>query len=191
LPNNAQDRDWEKELPDLMARYQQAEPDAVSELIRLLSPPLVRYFAVARISPGEVEDLFQECWMRIHSSRHTYRPPAPVLPWVFAIARHTHLDGYRRRMRRQSREVLVADPPEVQAQPQRKTMDDDARFARLLESLPASQREILMMLKVSGMSLEEVARATFSTVGSIKQKVHRAYAKLRLVLKSDGGTDGH
>ena len=29
------------------------------------------------------------------------------------------------------------------------------------------------------MSLEEVARATSCTVGSVKQKVHRAYRKLR------------
>jgi RNA polymerase sigma-70 factor (ECF subfamily) len=35
------------------------------------------------------------------------------------------------------------------------------------------------MLKVAGMSLEEVARATSSSVGSVKQKVHRAYEKLR------------
>lgn len=35
------------------------------------------------------------------------------------------------------------------------------------------------MLKVEGLSLEEVARATSSTVGSVKQKAHRAYKKLR------------
>ncbi len=38
------------------------------------------------------------------------------------------------------------------------------------------------MLKVTGMSLEEVARATGSTVGAIKQKAHRAYATLRQIL---------
>ena len=43
------------------------------------------------------------------------------------------------------------------------------------------------MLKVSGMSLEEVARATASSVGSVKLKAHRAYEKLRSVLK--GGED--
>ena len=41
------------------------------------------------------------------------------------------------------------------------------------------------MLKVSGMSLEEVARATSSTVGAIKQKAHRAYAKLRELLAKE------
>ena len=35
------------------------------------------------------------------------------------------------------------------------------------------------MLKVSGMTLEEVARATGGTVGAVKQKAHRAYEKLR------------
>jgi RNA polymerase sigma-70 factor (ECF subfamily) len=38
---------------------------------------------------------------------------------------------------------------------------------------------VIEMLKIAGMSLEEVARATSSTVGSVKQKAHRAYAKLR------------
>ena len=49
----------------------------------------------------------------------------------------------------------------------------------LLAPLPANQREVIEMLKVAGMSLEEVARATSSTVGSVKQRVHRAYKRLR------------
>jgi RNA polymerase sigma-70 factor (ECF subfamily) len=40
------------------------------------------------------------------------------------------------------------------------------------------------MLKVAGMSLEEVARATSSTVGSVKQKAHRAYKKLRETMRT-------
>jgi RNA polymerase sigma-70 factor (ECF subfamily) len=41
------------------------------------------------------------------------------------------------------------------------------------------------MLKISGLSLEEVARATGSSVGSVKQKAHRAYQKLRELLNLD------
>jgi len=181
------ERVGEGDLPQLMARYQNGDPDAVDELIRRLSPGLLRYLAPSWLPSSDVEDLFQECWMRIHRSRHTYRPSEPVLPWVFAIARHTRLDGYRRRRRREAREVLVANPPESasrvpgpKATPPAVERDE---FFRLLDSLPESQREVLLMLKVSGMSLEEVARATSSTVGAIKQKAHRAYEKLRLKLK--------
>jgi DNA-directed RNA polymerase specialized sigma24 family protein len=35
------------------------------------------------------------------------------------------------------------------------------------------------MLKVNELSLEEVARATSSTVGAVKQTAHRAYERLR------------
>ena len=52
----------------------------------------------------------------------------------------------------------------------------------VLQELPESQREVVVMLKVSGMSLEEVARATASSVGAVKQKAHRAYEKLRALL---------
>lgn len=38
------------------------------------------------------------------------------------------------------------------------------------------------MMKVEGHSLEEVAAATGTSVGSVKQRVHRAYEKLRKVL---------
>ncbi len=53
----------------------------------------------------------------------------------------------------------------------------------MLATLPESQREVIVMLKVSGLSLEEVARATGSSVGSVKQKAHRGYEKLRAILK--------
>jgi RNA polymerase sigma-70 factor (ECF subfamily) len=54
----------------------------------------------------------------------------------------------------------------------------------LLAPLSATERETVVMLKVTGMSLEEVARATSSTVGSVKQKAHRAYKKLRNILST-------
>jgi RNA polymerase sigma-70 factor (ECF subfamily) len=172
----------EGELPRLMVGYQKGDVDAVDELVRRLSPGLLRFLSASHLSRSDAEDLLQECWMRIHHSRHTYRPTEPVLPWVFAIARHTRLDGYRRRRRRESREVLVANPPENIAQiaPARAVEKD--QLLPLLEVLPESQREVILMLKFSGMSLEEVARSTSSTVGAIKQKAHRAYEKLRLTL---------
>lgn len=57
-------------------------------------------------------------------------------------------------------------------------------FDALIAALPESQREVITMLKVEGLSLEEVARATSSTVGAVKQKVHRAYERLRESLQA-------
>lgn len=178
-------RAWENQLQELMVRYQKGDPAAVEELVQRLSGTLRHFLGASRLSKSDTEDLFQDCWIRIHRSRHTYRPSEPVLPWIFAIARHTRLDGYRRRRRRESREILVANPPETFSLTQQAPAAGREEFDRLLEALPESQREVILMLKVSGMSLEEVARATSSTVGAIKQKAHRAYEKLRLILEKE------
>jgi RNA polymerase sigma-70 factor, ECF subfamily len=167
-----------------MVRYQHADADAIAQLIAELSPRLLRYFAIGRMTRHAAEDLLQDCWMRIHRSRHTYRSPQPVLPWVFAIARHTRLDGYRRARKREAREITVATLPDTASPPA--DSDSSDGFLQLLTSLPDSQRDVIVMLKVSGMSLADVARATGSTVGAVKQKAHRAYARLRTVLTTEG-----
>jgi RNA polymerase sigma-70 factor (ECF subfamily) len=168
-----------------MARYQRADGLALDELVRRISPALLRYFSASRWSRDAAEDLLQDCWMKIHGSRHTYRATEPVMPWVYAIARHTRLDAYRKRKRLESREVLVARVPEPPVEPE--TAREVEGLDEAIRALPESQREVLVMLKVVGMSLEEVAKATSSTVGSVKQKAHRAYETLRRALKPEGG----
>jgi RNA polymerase sigma-70 factor (ECF subfamily) len=171
-----------RQLRDLMTRYQCADPDALDELVRRISPPLLRYFSGSRAGRNDAEDLLQDCWIRIHRSRHTYRVSEPLMPWIYAIARHTRLDAYRKQRRLESREVLVANVPEGRhpMAPEAPSEQDD--FDGLIASLPEAQREVIVMLKVSGMSLEEVAKATSSTIGAVKQKAHRAYETLRRAL---------
>ena len=149
-------------------------------LVGELSAPLLRFLSGPQISRADVEDLLQECWMRIHRSRHTYRGSEPLLPWIYAIARHTRLDGYRRRQRRGAREVLTGEVPERAQHLFGRAQATD--LLSLLEQLPDSQREVVTLLKVSGLSLEDVARATGCSVGAVKQKAHRAYARLRELL---------
>jgi RNA polymerase sigma-70 factor (ECF subfamily) len=175
-------------LPDdpleaLMTGYQQGDGARTRALIERLSPPLYRFFLAQVRSRRHADDLLQETWLRIHQARHTYRPGQPLLPWVYAIARHIRIDHYRRSLRSEAREVQVETLPEPPASGRPAPGPD---VAAILGGLPESQREVLVMLKVSGMTLEEVARATSSSVGSVKQKAHRAYMKLRGVLKGDG-----
>lgn len=163
-----------------MVRYQQGDPAAVTELVEMLSPQLHRFFTGQFVSRRFADDLLQETWLRIHQARHTYRPGDSVLPWIYAIARHTRVDHYRRTRRVEDREQQVEALPEMAAAgpPESHGIDFDA----LVRELPESQREVVIMLKVSDMSIEEVARATSSSVGSVKQKAHRAYEKLRGLL---------
>lgn len=173
------------DLSDLMVRYQQADSAAAAELIEQVSPQLHRFFLARDVSRRYADDLLQETWLRIHQARHTYRPGEPVLPWLYGIARHVRVDSYRKARRvevhEQQVEALPEPGPPGPAEPSRMP-----ELETILAALPDSQREVILMLKIAGMSLEEVARATRSSVGSVKQKAHRAYLKLRESLGSLG-----
>jgi RNA polymerase sigma-70 factor (ECF subfamily) len=164
-----------------MAAYQQGDHDAATTLIERVSPMLHRFFLAQVASWRYADDLVQDTWLRIHSARHTYRPGEPVLPWIYAIARHVKVDSYRKVHRTEIREQQVDVLPEVAA-PVAAPAQQGPDLESLLRVLPESQREVIVMLKVSEMTLEQVAQATSSSVGSVKQKAHRAYEKLREAL---------
>jgi RNA polymerase sigma-70 factor (ECF subfamily) len=169
------------DLDRWMERYQQADMEAAVALIRALSPSLLRYFCTQTGSREKADDLLQETWLRIHRVRLTYRPGEPVMPWVYAIARRVRIDGYRRTRRIARHEVLMDKLPEGPLETEQRGAP--LAFDALVSALPESQREVITMLKAGGLSLEEVARATSSTVGAVKQKAHRAYGRLRQLLR--------
>jgi RNA polymerase sigma-70 factor (ECF subfamily) len=166
------------DLDRWMERYQQADPEAPAALVAALSPALLRFFRSQVANREQADDLLQDTWLRIHRVRHTYRPGEPVLPWIYAIARRVRVDGYRKTRRINMHETTMAVLPERPAQSEQPRNAIPA-FETLVAALPEAQREVITMLKVGGLSLEEVARATSSTVGAVKQKAHRAYERLR------------
>ncbi len=167
------------QLQELMLSYQNADRDAANQLVEQLSPMLLRFFAGPLYTRAFAEDMLQDCWLRLHRARHSYRPGTPVLPWIFAIARHTRIDAYRRRRRIETRESALDQVSNSDGRASTPAVTPEIDLWRFVRRLPASQQEVILMLKVSGMSLEEVARATGGTVGAVKQKAHRAYVKLR------------
>ena len=182
LQKSASPRQAPVDLDRLMERYQQADPEAPHVLVVALSPALLRFFRSQVASRQQADDLLQETWMRIHRVRHTYRPGEPVLPWVYAIARRVRIDGYRRTRRIAMHEIAMEVLPERPVEVEHR--DALPAFDELVAALPDSQREVVTMLKVGGLSLEEVARATSSTVGAVKQMAHRAYRRLRELLET-------
>ncbi len=166
-----------------MCRYQAGDAVAANELVDELYPILRRFFWAIAGATTPIDDLLQECWLRIHRARHSYRHGEPVLPWVFAIARHSRVDQFRKMQRTSGRESSIDGVSEL------KLLDDPQqqwdgsltaqRIMRAMDGLPAAQRDVVIMLKIVGMTMEEVAQATGSNVNAVKQKAFRAYRTIR------------
>src|SRR5690606_13278979 len=132
---------------------QQADAVATSQLIERLSPMLLRFLAGPLQTRDYAEDMLQDCWIRIHRARHTYRPGSPLLPWVFAIARHTRVDAYRRRSQITRREFVAEDLEAVSPASVEPPLSEREDLWKLVRELPESQQEVVKMLKVAGLSL--------------------------------------
>jgi RNA polymerase sigma-70 factor (ECF subfamily) len=166
-----------------MQLYQQADAGAAAQLVTELSPQILRFYLAQVRDRAQAEDLLQDFWLRVHNARHTYRPAEPLLPWIYAIARRVKIDQYRRSKGMRHYEIATDRIPERAAS--QNSRPDLSQLEDLLNSLPASQKQALLLLKVAGLSLEEAARALGTTVGAVKQKAHRAYTTLRKIFGPD------
>jgi RNA polymerase sigma-70 factor (ECF subfamily) len=118
----------------------------------------------------EVEDVVQETLLAIHLKRHTWRPDAPVRPWVFAIARYKLVDSLRRRGRRV--EVDIADYADTLAEPQQDAASP-REIERALDRLPPGQRRVVSAVSLEGLSIGEAAAAFGMTETAVRVALHR------------------
>lgn len=128
--------------------------------------------------PDDVEDIVQECLLAIHHHRHTWDRSQPLTPWVHAIARYKLVDWLRARSRHEALNDPLDDEMELFAH-----SDADARDARrdleqMLQALPERQRRALVMVKLAGASVADVARETGQSEAAVKVSVHRALKAL-------------
>ncbi|TJW04226.1 MAG: sigma-70 family RNA polymerase sigma factor [Mesorhizobium sp.] len=138
---------------------------------------LVRGFARRKIVQGGVdpEDVVQETLLAIHVKRHTWRQDAPVLPWIYAIARFKLIDAFRRRGGRI--EVEIDEIAETFAEPETETVSE-RDINRVLESLPPAQRSVVSSVSVEGRSIGETAAKFGITETAVRVSLHRGLAAI-------------
>jgi len=175
------------EVPDeVVAAAVAGDPAAAARLLAVARPLVVRYCR-ARLGGSRswvsVDDVAQEVCVAVLGALPRYRMQGrPFLAFVYGIAAHKVIDAHRGAVR--ARSDPVAEVPDTVAAadgPEQHVLRGEvsARMARLLDQLPATQREILVLRIVVGLSAAETADAVGSTPGAVRVAQHRALARLR------------
>jgi RNA polymerase sigma factor (sigma-70 family) len=173
----------EEELPSLMAAYQAGELAAFEALYARLAAPLRQYLLSLTFQAATAEDLLQEAFLQIHRSRQTYRPPRPVVPWAFSIARNVYRMDRRSAGRRRRHEVPAEETaPEIPVPAAADGLAGRLEVRRALVRLPSDGREALLLHHVWGLSFGEIGGLLGIRGGTAKLRAHRALAALRSLL---------
>jgi RNA polymerase sigma-70 factor, ECF subfamily len=138
---------------------------------------MIRSFVRPRIAHGAIdaEDVVQETLLAIHLKRHTWITDAPVMPWLYAIARHKLIDALRRRGPRT--EIGLEGIAEVASDhvPEPLVRRD---IERVLDMLTPAQRAVVAAISVEGCSIAETAKRLGKSETAIRVSLHRGLSAI-------------
>jgi len=174
----------ERNVDAAMERYADGDDAAFGNIYDALAPQLRGY--LRRSIPEHVEDVVQQTFCQVHLARGSFIRGARVKPWVFAIARRLLID----RLRRAKHEASARAGQPLWA-PFRIHAPDEALLAsetatqirETLGSMPAGQREALVLLRDEGLSVREAAVVLGTTAAAVKFRARRALQALRRALE--------
>lgn len=146
-------------------------------------PRLRRY---ARALVGDryaADDLVQDTLERAWNKFHLWRPGSDLRAWLFSIMHNVFVNQVR--SKRNEIERTMEEMPVVAV---RATQSDSLEIAdvdRALRTLPAEQREVLLLIAVEGMTYEEASGALSIPIGTVMSRLSRGRERLRRVISGE------
>jgi RNA polymerase sigma-70 factor (ECF subfamily) len=138
--------------------------------------------------PATADDLTQETFVKVGRALAKGTTPEHFRGWLYQIARNTMIDFIT-----ESRRFVPLDDSIVNRVTGNSERYDsgDTEFRKqlfsytlkVIETLPAEDREALTLTEVDGLSREELAGELGISLTAAKSRVHRARAKLRKMVQ--------
>lgn len=175
------------ELDRLVALARNDDDASRDQLLRIVRSGVLRYMLARGLPDDDAQDLAQEICLGLLRALPGWQDLGrPVWAMVFAIARNKIADRARAHGMRKDismgHDNYVADHVSDQRPgPAQLVEDDEAalRVQALLHTLPPTQRDVLLLRVIVGLSTAETAAALTLTVGSVRVLQHRAITALR------------
>jgi RNA polymerase sigma-70 factor (ECF subfamily) len=134
------------------------------------------------------DDLVQETVLRALVHADQFQPGTNLKAWLATILRNSYFTQKRGEKRLAQFAVRVSTEPSV-------TRGEQEGHVQMLEmktafaTLPATQREALVLVGANGYSYGEAANLAGCGIGTMKSRTSRARTHLRRLLDSEPGSD--
>src|SRR5437773_10970496 len=156
----------------LIAAVAEGDRRALEELCRRWDRPLFQF--IHRHTGGrDVEDLYQETWLRVVRAARRFDPRRRFSTWLFQIAVNLCRDWRRRPP------LEPVDPAAAEARAGAPAATDAALDARrLLAALPDAQRSAVILRYYHALHAEAVPAILGCPRGTVKSRLHHAMRRL-------------
>jgi RNA polymerase sigma-70 factor (ECF subfamily) len=173
----------------LVSRLQAGDPAAFDEVHAQLNARLFSFLLRLSRRRDVAEDLLEETWLRLVSHQRTLRPDTRLAPWLFTVARNLYVSYQRSRLLEETHaSSLIGLWPFGTARmspfEETATNETERRVEAALAALPATYREVLLLVGVEGFRPCEAAEMCGISPEALRQRLSRARALLERRLKT-------
>ena len=169
---------------------------AQEEIVARYTPRMYNLFSRVLGDRDLAADATQESFLRVFRDPGAFRAQRSFRSWIFAIAWNHARDLLRRRAVR--RRMLAGEPEthgdvvDRRAHSPAEILEVEERAAIVrsaLDRLDPRHRALLVLRDMEGLSYDEIAELSSTSLGTIKSGIHRARLELKQAL-SRGGAHG-
>jgi len=163
----------------LVSRVAAGDGSALEELLRRYERPLATFIR-RRTGGADVEDLYQETWMRVVRGAPGFDVSRRFSTWLFRIAANLCRDWWRSRGPESGAESV-----DLFESPAADRIESVLTADALLARLPDPQREALVLRYYHDASEAEMSEILGCPVGTVKSRVHNALARLAALVRRE------
>jgi RNA polymerase sigma-70 factor, ECF subfamily len=167
---------------EAIAAAKAGEWNALSYLYSRYADDVCRFVQSIVRDRYEAEDITQDVFAKLMRVIGKYEErDVPFAAWIMRVARNAALDHVRSRRQIPVDEVWVSEDGNEQT-----SLEYTQALKAALAELPESQRQVLVLRHIGGLSPTEIAERLGKTEASIQGLHHRGRAALKLSLRELG-----
>lgn len=174
---------------ELLELYRNGQEGAFREIIDRYKNPLYSFLRRFVSQQDIIEDIFQETFLQLYTSRDSFDTERPLRPWLFTIAANKAKDALRKIQRQSTTSMgAMADASDVSIEQvvnilasYDTTPDDEvtsnetaARVRQVIADMPDNLREILLLAYFEQFSYKHMADILSIPIGTVKSRLHTA-----------------
>lgn len=170
----------------------EGKEDAFREIVNRYKNGLYAFLRNFLNRTDIIDDVFQETFLQLFTSKASYDPSRPLRPWLYTIAANKAKDALRKLQRTaaipigtmtDSEDMSFGDMVNVLAAEEERPFEDlekdetASSVRKVIEEMPDNLREILILAYFNKFSYKQMADVLRIPIGTVKSRLHTAVGR--------------
>lgn len=188
---------------ELLQHYMRGDEAAFREIVGRYKNSLYAFLKQFLNRTDLVEDVFQETFLQLFTSRESFDLNRPLRPWLFTIAANKAKDALRKSQRTSAVPIgAISEAQDMSFDEMLNTLGSDnvspydkleenetvERVNEVIAGMPDSLREILILAYFHKFSYKQMADVLSIPIGTVKSRLHTAVARFAKDWKATVGS---